>query len=113
MATSGTLSFANGVNLQTVSVTINGETSVEQNETFFVNLSAPTNGATIIDSQGVGTITDDDTPDAAGTISISDLTITEGNTGSQVATFNGDEDRRHGSVCCQLCHRERNSNCGK
>jgi Ca2+-binding RTX toxin-like protein len=36
-----------------------GDTFDESNETFFVNLSAPT-GATIADGQGVGTIVDDD-----------------------------------------------------
>jgi hypothetical protein len=59
-ATSGTLSFATGVNTQTLSVTINGDTKVEPNQTFLVNLSGATNGATIGDGQGVGTITNDD-----------------------------------------------------
>jgi Calx-beta domain-containing protein/pre-peptidase len=61
VANSGTLSFASGVNTQTISVTINGDKTVEPNETFFVNLSAPTNGATISDGQGQATITNDDT----------------------------------------------------
>ena len=39
-----------------MSVTINGDTTVEGNETFFVNLSNATNAA-IGDPQGVGTIT--------------------------------------------------------
>jgi Ca2+-binding RTX toxin-like protein len=60
VATAGTLSFGSGVNTQTVSVTINGDTTVEPTETFFVNLSAATGGATISDSQGVGAITNDD-----------------------------------------------------
>ncbi len=60
MATSGTLTFAAGPATQTVSVTINGDTAVEPNETFFVNLTSPTNGGTIVDGQGVGTITNDD-----------------------------------------------------
>jgi hypothetical protein len=54
-----TLVFLAGVTAQTVSVTVNGEALVETNETFFVNLSTPTN-AVIADSQGVGTILDDD-----------------------------------------------------
>ena len=38
---------------------VNGDLLDEINETFFVNLSTPSN-ATIGDAQGVGTITDDD-----------------------------------------------------
>ena len=59
-ASSGTLNFAQGQTTQTVSVTINGDTLVEPTETFFVNLSGATNGGNIVDSQGVGIITNDD-----------------------------------------------------
>ena len=44
-----------------INVTINGDQIVEPNETFFVNLSNVTN-ATLADGQGLGTITNDDTP---------------------------------------------------
>ena len=44
-----------------VSVTIMGDVANEADETFFVNLSNPTN-ATISDAQGVGTIVSDDAP---------------------------------------------------
>lgn len=68
VAASGTLSFAAGQNTQTLSVTINGDTTVEANETFNVALSNATNGATISDAQGVGTITNDDSvPPPPGT----------------------------------------------
>ena len=60
----GTLSFAAGDLTKTISVTINGDTAVEPDETFFVNLTGVTNGGTIVKSQGVGTIANDDT--AAG-----------------------------------------------
>jgi len=60
-ATSGTVTFTPGQQSRTVSVSINGDTTFEPNETFFVNLTSPTN-ATISDSQGVGTIVDDDAP---------------------------------------------------
>ena len=43
----------------TIPVEINGDTKVESNETFSVNLSKPSN-ATISDGQGVGTILNDD-----------------------------------------------------
>jgi len=60
VAASGAASFAAGQISRTVAVTINGDATVEPNETFFVNLSAP-NGATISRSQGIGTIVNDDT----------------------------------------------------
>jgi Ca2+-binding RTX toxin-like protein len=60
VAASDTLHFGANQNTQTISVTINGDTKVEPNETFNVLLSDATNGATISDSQGVGTITNDD-----------------------------------------------------
>lgn len=60
VATSGTLHFATGVNTQTISVTINGDTKVELNEAFLVNLSGATNGVTISHGTGVGTIVNDD-----------------------------------------------------
>src|SRR2546422_83638 len=50
-------------------------------ETFVVNLSNATN-ATIADGQGIGTILDDEPR-----ISINDVTVTEGNTGTVNATF--------------------------
>ena len=59
LATGGTLSFAAGQATRTVSVTINGDTSIEPNETFFFNLTNAT-GGTIIDGQGLGTISNDD-----------------------------------------------------
>jgi Bacterial Ig domain/Calx-beta domain/CARDB/FG-GAP-like repeat/FG-GAP repeat len=60
VAKAGTLHFDAGVNTQPISVAINGDTKIESNETFFVNLSGATNGATISDSLGIGTIFDDD-----------------------------------------------------
>ena len=48
-AAAGTLTFAPGVTAQTLTVTVNGDTKNEADETFGVNLSAPTN-ATRIDS---------------------------------------------------------------
>ena len=56
---SGTLTFLPGQTSKTVSVPVNGDLTVEGNETFFVNLFSPSN-ATITDSQGVGTILNDD-----------------------------------------------------
>jgi hypothetical protein len=80
-ATIGTATFAPGSTTQAVTVPVLGDTAPEANETFVVNLSAPTN-ATIGDAQGTGTITDDDT-----TLSIGDVTVTEGDAGTTTATF--------------------------
>lgn len=61
-ATSGTLTFpASGSDqTQTVSVPVVGDTNKEPNEVFYLNLSAPTNGATILNFQGIGIIVDED-----------------------------------------------------
>src|SRR5438874_1753666 len=85
---SGTLSFAAGDLTKTISVTINGDTTVEPDETYFVKLLSATNGGTFVKSQGVGTITNDDaTAAGVGNVSINDVTIAEGNSGTKVATF--------------------------
>jgi hypothetical protein len=60
---SGTLTFAPGETEKTVTVAVNGDTLVEPDESFFVNLSNATGGATIADDQGVGTIVNDDVVD--------------------------------------------------
>ena len=82
-AASGTLTFTPGQTTKTVTVPVNGDLLDEANETFFVNLSNPSN-ATIADGQGLGTITDDD---PLPTVSIDDVTVTEGNSGTVDATF--------------------------
>jgi hypothetical protein len=51
--------IAAGVGSKTFAVTLNGDTTVEANETLKVNLTNAV-GATIYDSQGLGTITNDD-----------------------------------------------------
>jgi len=94
------LTFTTGQTSKQAGVTINGDTTTEPNETFFVNLSAPT-GATITDSQGVGTILNDDTPtinpppsvtategDAEAPTPDPTITVTLSNPASQVVTVN-------------------------
>src|SRR5262249_48738534 len=59
-ATSGTLTFnpsAAGTQTLTISVSPTNDTTFEPVEQLVVNLSNPTNGSTISDGQGVGTIT--------------------------------------------------------
>ncbi|MFC1587864.1 Calx-beta domain-containing protein [Planctomycetota bacterium] len=81
---SGTVTFIPGDTTETVTVNANGDTKNETNETFTVNLSNATGpGAIITDSQGVGTITNDDT----ATISIDDVTLAEGNSGTTAFVF--------------------------
>ena len=89
LAANGTATFtAGGALTQTVSVTINGDTTPEANETFQLNLSnlVNTSGtASITDAQGIGTINNDDaTPPS---ITINDVSIVEGNAGTSIATF--------------------------
>ena len=59
VATSGVLTFPAGQLARTVSVAVRGDRVKEGNETFLVNLSAPS-GATLLDGQGTGTIGEDD-----------------------------------------------------
>lgn len=61
VAISGTLTFAAGSTVGIFPVPIITDTVVEPDETFFVNLANPT-GGTIVDSQAVGTIQNDDLP---------------------------------------------------
>jgi predicted extracellular nuclease len=63
-------------------VTVNGDTSFEGTESFFVNITNVT-GATLLDGQGVGTITNDDCPAPAADIVISQVYGGGGNTGAQ------------------------------
>jgi predicted extracellular nuclease len=79
--------IAAGQTSKTFSVTINGDTAIEANETFFVNLANPS-GATLADGQGVGTIANDDNPQAVvPVISVNDVSVVEGDNGNKSATF--------------------------
>lgn len=82
----GTISFADGQTTATVTINVAGDVTVETNETFFVNLTAPTGGATIGDAQGIGTINNDDSP-PVGTLSINDVAVVEGNAGTTNLIF--------------------------
>jgi hypothetical protein len=78
----GTVRFNPGVINQTVSVGVKGDTILEPNETFSVNLSSATN-AFISDSLGVATIVNDDLP--LPRLSINSLSVFEGNNRNNVA----------------------------
>jgi uncharacterized repeat protein (TIGR01451 family) len=60
-STSGALTFAPGQTSKTIGVAVVGETVVEPDETYNVNLSGPSN-ASLADGAGVGTIVNDDAP---------------------------------------------------
>jgi uncharacterized repeat protein (TIGR01451 family) len=81
-AVSGTVTFAAGTTSQTITVNSLGDSTDEDNETLRVLLSAPS-GASILDGEGQGTIVDNDT----SSVSFNDVSVSEGNGGSVVATF--------------------------
>jgi hypothetical protein len=58
-AVSGTLTFAPGKTSKTIKVPVKGDRTAESNETFFINLSAPSN-VQLANKRGVGTIKNDD-----------------------------------------------------
>jgi subtilisin-like proprotein convertase family protein len=68
--TSGALTFAPGIPVETIAVNVNGDLIFEPNEGFFLNLSNPIN-ATVADGQGLGTILNDDGP--SGTNFVTEL----------------------------------------
>ena len=72
-----TLTFSPGQTSKTITVPVTGDNADEANETFRVNLSAPTGGTTIADNQGTGSIIDDDPH-----LKITDATVTEGHSGT-------------------------------
>ena len=61
VSASGTVTFATGATVRTIVVPVVGDTQVEPDETFRVDLSSPA-GATLSDASGAGTIVDDDAP---------------------------------------------------
>lgn len=60
VAKSGTLSFTPSQSSRTITITGVEDSAVEPTETFYVNLSGATDGATVSDAQGVGSIANDD-----------------------------------------------------
>ncbi|HEY6553742.1 MAG TPA: Calx-beta domain-containing protein, partial [Vicinamibacteria bacterium] len=57
-AKSGTLNFAAGASTQPVSIVVNADSLKEAVETFTVNLSTPTGGATVASPSGTGSVYD-------------------------------------------------------
>ncbi len=82
-AASGTLTFAPGQTTQAVTVRARGDKLYEDDETFLVNLSGPTN-ATLARATASGTIVNDD---AMPTFSIGSASVKEGNSGTMAMNF--------------------------
>ena len=81
---SGTINFiGNAGETQTISVTTLEDALVEGSESFFVNLTNATNGVTIADGQGIGTITDNDN----ASVTINNTSIGEGGTAVLTVTL--------------------------
>jgi hypothetical protein len=78
------LSIAAGQTSTTFNVPISGDSTFEPDESFNVAL-ASVSGATVVNSSAIGTITNDDA--APPSLSINDVTITEGNSLTKLATF--------------------------
>lgn len=83
VATAGTVIFNPGQTIKTFIVQTTGDLLDENNESYLVNLSNATN-AVISDQQGVGTIKDND---LAPSLSIANISIVEGNSGTTNAVF--------------------------
>jgi chitinase len=75
-AASGTVTFAAGETSKTIRVQVSGDTTVENNETLTLTLSAPS-GATVGKATATGTITNDDTAPLP-TLAIGDASFAEG-----------------------------------
>jgi len=91
LVNAGPISFAAGETAKNVFVTVNGDAMPEANETFYVQLTNPTN-AMIGDNQGIGLILDDDTiapASVGGTIKKSDNTPFGGATVNLTGTIIG------------------------
>jgi hypothetical protein len=78
-----TLSFAPGVTSVAVPVSVLGDLRNEATESFSVNLSSAVN-AVIADGQGIGTILDND---PVPVLSVYDVAVKEGDSGTRSATF--------------------------
>ena len=92
--TTGTIFFSPGQTSRTITVQVDGDTTDENDETFFVTLTNP-QGVVLGDSTGQATIIDNDGSGGGGgggggsspTVSITDQSVTEGNTGTTSMTF--------------------------
>ncbi len=87
-AKTGTLTFAPGQISQDIIISVNGDSTIEPDETFFVNLSSPSN-ANITDNHGLGTIIDSggDAYPPIITLNVSPASVTEDGATNLIYTF--------------------------
>ncbi|NBB83303.1 MAG: hypothetical protein GVY28_07845 [Alphaproteobacteria bacterium] len=84
----GTLTFEDGEDQKTVTVTVAGDTDFEPDEAFAVTLSNPSEGASITEATASGTILNDDQQDLPSfSIVVADADKNEGNSGTTPFTF--------------------------
>jgi len=85
MATSGMLTFSPGTTTQTITVQVNGDTKVEDDEAFGVWIENPTNASflSVLDQLGTGIIENDDLP----ILSITGVRAIEGDNGTKDFNF--------------------------
>ena len=84
----GTLTIPAGQNTGVVNITINGDTTIEPNETLRLTLSAPSPAnATFARATATGTIRNDDAAPALPTLSVDDVSFAEGNSGTKNFVF--------------------------
>ena len=86
VAASGNLTFAAGETSKTLQVTVNGDTAAEGNEAFTVRL-ANAAGATIADGSATGTLTNDDAAATLPALSVGDVSLREGDSGTAELMF--------------------------
>jgi hypothetical protein len=84
-STTGTLVLAPGVTAATITVATHGDSIIEPNETFLLDLSSPVH-AILADASATATITDDD---GSATLTIGDASVTEGANLTFTVTLSG------------------------
>lgn len=77
-----TINFAPGETVKTFDVTVLGDLKGETDETFFVDMTSAINGTLATKTRATGTIANDD-----AALSIDNVTIVEGNSGTKTALF--------------------------
>jgi hypothetical protein len=87
-AATGTVTFNPGDTSKTIDITVNGDTTLELDETFSINLTNPV-GGTIGRATATGTIVDEDRPTIALTIADDDATESKKNPGQFKLTRTG------------------------
>ena len=86
LSTNGTLVFASRETSKTITVPVKGDDSSEGDEIFYVDLTILDNGQ-FGDGRGIGTIVNDDTGPSLPHLTIGDVQLVEGDSGSQLFAF--------------------------